>query len=178
MAGTAGIPWLMEIARTFFIAGSLMGVTTTGRSGENKMQRFYARAVDWAVGDKSNAKMLSEMMAYGLPRLLGMETSTRLGSDSSFFHGAPRDSSDGRASPLGPGRTRWTRRRLAASTWAACSRHWDKLLGGDWRLYRSCRSCRSSSGPDRRPRAARPRAYENKYGRKVWRRRWSLPMPS
>ena len=87
LAGTHGLPF-MEIAKVFFLlATAFQG---DWEEKENWIQEMYAKGFDWLGGSKSNAEFYSEMLAYGLPRYINMETSRRLGSAEVFTHGSPK----------------------------------------------------------------------------------------
>ena len=95
MAGTHGLPF-MELAKiTFLLATFLGGKVGDWEEKENWMQEMYAKGFQWLGGSKSNAQFYSEMLAYGLPRAMNMETSRRLGTAEVFTHGAPKVDKDG-----------------------------------------------------------------------------------
>jgi hypothetical protein len=95
LAGTHGLPF-MEIAKIFFLVGAMFGLDDGDwEDKENALQRFYAEGFEWMLGKKSNAEFYSEMLAYGLPRAMAMETSSRLGNASMLTFGAPKTGKEG-----------------------------------------------------------------------------------
>jgi hypothetical protein len=88
LAGTAGLPF-MEIARGLLLAAAAAGLNDDDwESWENGLQAWYADAMKWATGGYGD--MGAEVLARGASRMLGFDTSSRLGNDSMVLFGDPK----------------------------------------------------------------------------------------
>ena len=80
MAGAAGLPW--EIGKTLVMAAWALGLSDDWEQYEADVQRKLQQI----LGDRP-----AEVVMQGMPRLLGINLSNRVGFDSMLLFGSPKD---------------------------------------------------------------------------------------